>query len=134
MSPARSSQNSDKENQGPDSRDTTPRPVSKGKRAMASTNDRLPTPRSGSSSEHGNKRRRTGDYSITDSTQIYQDQDEYSEVRDEEENEENAEEDEEDEETRNYDPHQDPDLRRQVRANIRQHHREIEGESSLYFA
>ncbi|KAF2187365.1 Nse4-domain-containing protein [Zopfia rhizophila CBS 207.26] len=115
MSPAQST-NSDKENQQPESRDSTPKPVNKGKRPIA--NPRLPTPNSGSSSSgNGNKRRRTGNYSISDSTPVYQDQDEDAQGNHDVED---------DDGTKYYDPNQDPEVRRVLRANIRKNHRKIE--------
>jgi non-structural maintenance of chromosomes element 4 len=117
------SQSSDKENEQPDSRDNTPRPVAKGKRPMAPPGARLPTPTSGSSLENGNKRRRTNAYDVANSSQIFQDEDGEAEGDDTME----TVDEEEDELTKYYDPHQDPDVRRQLRAGIRNHHRELEG-------
>ncbi|KAF1995473.1 Nse4-domain-containing protein [Amniculicola lignicola CBS 123094] len=131
LSPSRSI-TSDKENHEPDSERDTPRPT-KPKRPMASSSARLPTPNSGSSSR-GSKRRRTDDYSVDASLGIYHDGDDddaqEEEVDDEDEEppstgvEETAE--SEDEHTKYYDPNQNPDVRRQIRAEIRNNTREMQ--------
>lgn len=104
LSPGPSS-NSDKENE-PDPRNETPRPVSKGKQPMAPP--RLPTPSSGSSN-NSNKRRRLGEYNIPDSSRNHVQGSEEPEM------------------AQYYDPNQDVDERREVRAKIRNNHRDMEG-------
>ncbi|KAF2107133.1 Nse4 C-terminal-domain-containing protein [Lophiotrema nucula] len=150
LSPAHS-MSSDKENREPETRENTPKPVAKRRPMASSSISRLPTPNSGGSSEsrHANKRRRTGDRQATRAHSIFEDedagltpQDDDEEDVDEEEEETadlhtpesdeetpNVEEEgdeEEDDFTKYYDPHQNPDVRRQVRANIRNNQRELE--------
>jgi hypothetical protein len=101
---------------------------------------------SADSPAHPSKRRRTGDYATSETSyiqqngggevQIYQDEEDAVDqerddaVDDEDHNQGEAEQDDdEDAFTKYYNPQQDPELRRQVRANIRQHQREIEGTS-----
>ncbi|KAF2465696.1 Nse4-domain-containing protein [Lindgomyces ingoldianus] len=134
MSPARSL-NSDKENQEPDSRANTPRPT-KARRPMAASAPRLPTPNSGpgsasgSSSSGANKRRRTGDYTITNPTAIsrhgeedlHDGRDEVSEHHDNDDDDDDGEADG----TKYYNPCQDVRLRQAVRANITKNLREME--------
>ncbi|KAF2015401.1 Nse4-domain-containing protein [Aaosphaeria arxii CBS 175.79] len=136
VSPAPSS-SSDKENNIPDSRENTPKPTQSNRSRLDTT--RLMTPTSGGSSSrshtgHGNKRRRTGDYSLEGSSPgIYEDEDASEEgdnvngtpTGDDIHEDEGGDEDDE-ENTKYYDPQQDPELRRQVRANIRKNHREME--------
>lgn len=132
------SANSDKENEQPGSTEGTPRHLAKGKRPMAPPGARMPTPSSGSSSEHANKRRRTNGYSGVGSSQIYEDEDADNGAHVEDEGEEEEEEEEEqpqdnrvldldEEDKRFYDPQQDPEFRRQLRAGIRNHQRQMEG-------
>jgi hypothetical protein len=152
MSPAT---NSDKENEQPDSPRSTPQPPTKTRRPMGAPSTRLPTPQSGSSAGNANKRRRTDDYSAADSAAIYQDDDDDEEAEQEDDDDDDddemeaegedasaasedqpaasedppaADEDPEDRLTKWYDPDQDPEIRRQLRTNIRNHRREIEGE------
>jgi hypothetical protein len=128
MSPTQS-QSSDKENDEPESRQNTPGPASKRHLAMASRDSRLPTP---GSSHSGNKRRRVGDNDRNGSAEVHEDeQDEDDQEQGQDDNGEDvgaSHEDDDDEDTRYYDPNQDPDLRRQLRANIRQNQREMEGQ------
>lgn len=127
MSPARSF-GSDKENDVPRSRDNTPKPVSKGKRPMAPPVHPPTPPSDSTSSRHGNKRRRTDEHSIPDSVWVYEDEDEEVQLGDDVDEEDVAvQADDEDATTKYYDPQQDPDIRRQLRANMRNHQREIEG-------
>ncbi|KAI1512110.1 Nse4 domain containing protein [Pyrenophora tritici-repentis] len=126
LSPSRSS---DKENKTPGMREKTPRGKSGGLRGASA---RMPTPDSGSTSGNGSKRRRTDNYSLPQS-QVYED------GQDEEEQEEEGDDleavdtptqtqpDNDDEEhSRFYDPHQDPEVRRRLRANMRDHARLLE--------
>ena len=128
LSPTRSL-NSDKENEQPETRENTPR---RGKaRGLRGTSARMPTPDSGSTAGNGSKRRRTDNYSMGQS-QIYED--------DEGEDGENDDDDavetpsqmppEEGEEgyLRYYDPNQDPEKRRRLRATMRDHQRMVDGE------
>lgn len=101
---------------------------------MGQPASRFLTPGSSASSQPGNKRRRTGDYSHGNATEIYEDEEEVDEevqaIDDDQEQEEQAnsnDNDDEDRFTRFYDPQQNPQLRQQLRASIRSHHREIEG-------
>ena len=127
ISPSRSHA-SDKENDEPRSRDITPQPSDRRKKMAP---PRLPTPTSGSGS--ANKRRRTNNYTADD-TEIYLD-DDASEVQPIEDADPadpgpafvTSPDEDEDEATKYYDPQQDPDIRRKVRANIRNHQREMEG-------
>jgi hypothetical protein len=133
MSPAQS-QNSDKENDLPASRDVTPRPKSSGIAIASKRGQRLMTPESG----NANKRRRTGDFTHGepdghdegDNMPIFQD-DAVGQGLATPEDEAEAEDDDDDEDEeglRYYNPNQDPEKRRMVSAGIRQHHREIQGE------
>ncbi|KAF2875218.1 Nse4 C-terminal-domain-containing protein [Massariosphaeria phaeospora] len=132
MSPARS-MNSDKENDVPASRDNTPKPKAQGRRTMVAFGSRLPTPSSGSTSGSGNKRRRTDNYDM-ESSQIFEDHDSGVAVQHDHDDDDQDEPgqsatpegDDEDESTRFYDPNQDPETRRKLRANIRNNHREME--------
>ncbi|KAF2732079.1 Nse4-domain-containing protein [Polyplosphaeria fusca] len=126
MSPAPSiSQASDKENQEPVSRGNTPQPT-KRKQTMASA--RLPTPRSGpSSSANANKRRRISDRN--DTLSVCEDEDEVEGLQQAKEfipSTVNYNEDESNTATRYYDPDQNPELRRELRARIRHNQREME--------
>ena len=139
MSPALS-QSSDKENNQPESRENTPDPSTKGLGSKHRGAPRLPTPSSGSSSSrHANKRRRVEEYSVSGSTHIYVDPDvdvDGQDVVDDEEDEDEDEAtgstapitDEDDELTKYYDPQQDPEQRRAARINIRNTHRNLEGQ------
>lgn len=100
---------------------------------MAQPGTRLLTPPSGASSvQNGNKRRRTGDYDMGESTEIYEDDDGEVEADGDATLEDNGEDDDED--TKYYDPQQPQDLRRQVRVGIRNNHREMEGELCAFDA
>ncbi|KAH8702898.1 Nse4 C-terminal-domain-containing protein [Phaeosphaeriaceae sp. PMI808] len=96
--------NSDKENELPSSRQITPRPTKRGHPLGASA--RMPTPDTGSTVDgHSSKRRRTGNFDLEPS-QVTQD-----ELEDE---------------TgfgKFYNPNQDPEQRRRLRATIRDHSR-----------
>lgn len=134
VSPSQS-MTSDKENEQPDSRHNTPLPTKA--RYLSSASARMPTPDSGSTAgSRGNKRRRTGDYSINESS-IYQDEPDVDQdyampsqnhrstmasseaPRDEDGN------------LEYYNPNQDPDQRRRLRASMRDHQRAVEGECRL---
>ncbi|PSN74692.1 Nse4-domain-containing protein [Corynespora cassiicola Philippines] len=126
ISPSRSHA-SDKENDEPRSRDITPQPSDRRKKMAP---PRLPTPTSGSGS--ANKRRRTNNYTADD-TEVYVD-DDASEVQPTDDADPadpgpafvTTPDEDEDEATKYYDPQQDPEIRRKVRANIRNHQREME--------
>jgi hypothetical protein len=130
LSPS-ASMNSDKENDGPSSRDSTPRPA---KRGLRGDSARMPTPDSGSTgAASGSKRRRTGTYSAGRSA-IYQDEPEGEQDDVDEDDEEDRDEatpapTDEDEEgaLRFYNPNQNPEKRRRVRATMRDHHRMVDG-------
>lgn len=116
---------SDKENEQPETRENTPRP--RKARGMRGASARMPTPDSGSTEGHGSKRRRTENYDMAS-----------SEPQQDGEDEDDAEtpsqpQPEPDDEgySRYYDPNQDPDERRQLRAGMRDHQRELDGESAL---
>ncbi|KAF2686417.1 Nse4-domain-containing protein [Lentithecium fluviatile CBS 122367] len=133
MSPA-VSQNSDKENDVPESRDATPRPKGKGLAIPTKRMQRLVTPDSG----NANKRRRTGDYSLEpeepeepeesdgaeDGMPLY-DGEENTGLAMPDDNDDEEEEEEEEGALRYYDPDQSPEERRQISANIRSQHREV---------
>ncbi len=126
---------SDKENQHPETRDNTPK-RSKAK-GIRGTGARMPTPDSGSMpGSHGNKRRRTGEYNMSES-EIFEDEPEEEEEEDDEgvEHEDASDvdqslpqADEEEGDLRFYNPNQDPDQRRRLRARMRDHQRNVDGE------
>ncbi|KAF1847574.1 Nse4-domain-containing protein [Cucurbitaria berberidis CBS 394.84] len=128
LSPTRS-MNSDKENDLPQTRENTPQPHKVRGRRGASA--RMPTPDSGSTTgDNGNKRRRTGNYTMPES-EIFTDELEAEEQEDEED--EDAEEPsqvqpepEEEGNLRFYNPNQDPDQRRRLRASMRDHQRTVD--------
>lgn len=132
------SQSSDKENMNSDSRDNTPPPAKR--KGLSNASGRIPTPDTGSTAgSASNKRRRTGAYSTNGEPAVYEDEEEEDEDEDEDEDEELAEaqgrrrqtitqpEEEEDIQTTLYNPNQDPEKRRQVRYQLRDHHRQLEG-------
>jgi hypothetical protein len=126
LSPS-ASQNSDKENDEPQSHENTPRPAKRGLRGASA---RMPTPDTGSTtSGHGNKRRRTGEYSGS-GVNVYEDEAE-EEQEDADEEEEGATpqqaEEEEEGDLRFYNPNQDPEKRRRLRATLRDHQRMVDG-------
>jgi hypothetical protein len=91
----------------------------------------MPTPDTGSTtSGHGNKRRRTGEYSGS-GVNVYEDEAE-EEQEDADEEEEGATpqqaEEEEEGDLRFYNPNQDPEKRRRLRATLRDHQRMVDGE------
>ncbi|KAF2742848.1 Nse4-domain-containing protein [Sporormia fimetaria CBS 119925] len=130
LSPTRSA--SDKENEEPDSREGTPRPMRK--RPMADQSSaRMPTPSTAVSESR--KRQRTDDESVASSMHIFEDGEDSTppdvneDVDETGSNTTPSEDDEdEDEATKYYDPNQDPDVRRKLRANIRKNHRQMEDE------
>lgn len=127
---------SDKENEQPSTRANTPTPRPSEKRGLRGASARMPTPSSGSTAGgSGNKRRRTGQYSMSGGGGgIYEDEPE------EEEEEDGAEvpgeqatlESDEDDNLRFYNPNQDPEKRRRLRATIRDHSRMVDGESDMF--
>ncbi|CAO2651460.1 Nn.00g040300.m01.CDS01 [Neocucurbitaria sp. VM-36] len=132
LSPSRS-MNSDKENDQPETRENTPQPSkAKGLRSAAA---RMPTPDSGSTTGgNGNKRRRTGDYTMAES-QIFEDEpeEEEEEVAEDNDDQEDVEapsqsqaEPEDEGDLRFYNPNQDPDQRRRLRASMRDHQRTVD--------
>jgi hypothetical protein len=131
LSPARS-MNSDKENEQPETRANTPRRGKAG--GLRSASVRMPTPDSGSTTGNGGKRRRTDNYTMATS-QIYEDgQDEHQEEQEDNQEVETPsqpppESDEEDD-LKCYNPNQDPEQRRRLRANMRDHQRMLDGELS----
>jgi hypothetical protein len=130
LSPTRS-MNSDKENELPETRENTPR---RGKaRGLRGTSARMPTPDSGSAAGNGSKRRRTDNYSMGQS-QVYEDeQGEDAENGDDDEVETPSQvQPEMDEEgyLKFYNPNQDPEDRRKLRATMRDHQRMVDGELS----
>jgi hypothetical protein len=130
LSPS-ASQNSDKENDGPQSRENTPRPAKRGLRGASA---RMPTPDTGSGSTasgNGNKRRRTGE-NTGSGVNVYEDEvEEEQEDADEEEENATPQEAEEDEEgdLKFYNPNQDPEKRRRLRATLRDHQRMVDGKT-----
>ena len=135
------SQSSDKENMDQESRDNTPSPTSK-RKGLSNASGRIPTPDTGSTiGSTNNKRRRTGTYHVDGDAAVYED--EVEEEEDDEEEDADAGEaqssqrqpttqPEEDEDSQNklYNPNQDPEKRRRVRYQLRDHHRQLEGRSS----
>lgn len=125
LSPS-ASMNSDKENDEPQSRENTPRPAKRGPRG---TSARMPTPDTGSTgSSNGNKRRRTARHSST-GVNVFQDGLEDDDDEDVPEDDAPPAVPEEDEEgdLRFYNPNQDPEKRRRLRATLRDHQRMVEG-------
>lgn len=131
ISPTRS-MNSDKENESPATRDNTPR---RGKsRGLRVASARMPTPDSGSTEGNGSKRRRTGNYTMSRS-QIYDDgqdtdQDDEEDGIDTPSQSHLQPEQEEEGHLRFYNPNQDPEKRRRLRATMRDHQRMLDGGSS----
>lgn len=138
LSPS-ASHSSDKENNMPVSRETTPRPKGKAPTMGSRRLQRPATPDSGSS----NKRRRTGDYTSTmeaNSVPVYKDEEVDLDEDVDEDRGENEDDDTEqghapptpddDDEARFYDPDQNPEERRMVSALLRDHHREVLGKRS----
>jgi hypothetical protein len=81
----------------------------------------MPTPDSGSTASHGSKRRRTGNYDMAPA-HGNQDEDDEDEVESP-----SQPEPDEDGDLRFYNPNQDPEKRRKVRASMRDHQRMIDG-------
>ncbi|KAH7063881.1 Nse4 C-terminal-domain-containing protein [Paraphoma chrysanthemicola] len=124
MSPS-ASMNSDKENEPPETRENTPRPT-KG-RGLRGASARIPTPDTGSTTgTNGSKRRRTGEYSMRGGD-IYEDGPDGEDDDDPEDDGTPApvEEDEQGD-LRFYNPNQDPEQRRRLRATLRDHHRVVD--------
>ena len=131
------SQSSDKENMGEESRDNTPSPAAK-RKGLSNASGRIPTPDTGSTSGGtSNKRRRTSAYNANGDAEIYEDEGEAEEDGEEEDAEVQSSQrqpttqPEEDEDSQNklYNPNQDPEKRRRVRYQLRDHHRQLEGQS-----
>ncbi|KAJ4338364.1 hypothetical protein N0V95_008062 [Ascochyta clinopodiicola] len=125
MSP---SQSSDKENMASSSREITPQPAKR--RGLSSASGRIPTPDTGSTiGSANNKRRRTGDYSMNDASEVYEDgEGDAEEDADQEARavQEATHPEEEDVQSQLYNPNQDPEKRRQVRYQLRDNHRQLE--------
>lgn len=136
------SQSSDKENMGEESRDNTPSPTSK-RKGLSNASGRIPTPDTGSTSGGtSSKRRRTGAYSANGDAGIYEDEGEAEEDGEEEEDAEvqssqrqptTQPEEDEDSQNKLYNPNQDPEKRRRVRYQLRDHHRQLEGQFSQQY-
>lgn len=135
------SQSSDKENMDQESRDNTPSPPSK-RKGLSNASGRIPTPDTGSTiGSTNNKRRRTGTYHVDGDAAVYEDEGEEEEDGEEDEDADAGEaqssqrqpttQPEEDEDSQNklYNPNQDPEKRRRVRYQLRDHHRQLEGRS-----
>ncbi|KAH7408744.1 Nse4 C-terminal-domain-containing protein [Phaeosphaeria sp. MPI-PUGE-AT-0046c] len=124
LSPS-ASMSSDKENDEPQTRENTPRPA---KRGLQGASARMPTPDSGSTPASGSKRRRTGTHSEVGAG-IYEDEpspeQDGAESHDEEDALSQAGEDEQGP-LKYYNPNQDPDERRRLRATLRDHQRMVE--------
>jgi hypothetical protein len=130
---------SDKENEQPGTRENTPR---RGKaRGLRGTSARMPTPDSGSAAGNGNKRRRTDNYTPAKS-RVYEYDDDDEEEEEEEEEEEDGDdgandevqtpsqlppESDEEGDLKFYNPNQDPEKRRKLRATMRDHQRMVDG-------
>lgn len=126
LSPSRSS---DKENELPGTREKTPRRGKSG--GLRGASARMPTPDSGSTTGNGSKRRRTDNYSMSHS-QVYEDgQEDVEEEEDESEAVESPSQpqpdDGDEEHLQFYNPNQDPEQRRRLRANMRDHYRILDG-------
>lgn len=136
------SQSSDKENMGEESRDNTPSPTSK-RKGLSNASGRIPTPDTGSTSGGtSNKRRRTSAYNANSDAEIYEDEGEAEEDGEEEEDAEvqssqrqptTQPEEDEDSQNKLYNPNQDPEKRRRVRYQLRDHHRQLEGQFSQQY-
>ena len=122
-----------------ESREGTPQPAKR--KGLGSASGRIPTPDTGSTTDTGNKRRRTGDYDMNGASEIHEDEDEEEEEEEEEEEGDEAAEqqarrrqattqpeEEEDSQSKLYNPNQDPEKRREVRYQLRDNHRQLEGE------
>ena len=139
MSP---SQSSDKENMNSESRDNTPSPTAK-RKGLSNASGRIPTPDTGSTfGGSNNKRRRTSAYNANGDAGVYEDEEEAEEDGEEEEDAEaqssqrqptTQPEEDEDSQNKLYNPNQDPEKRRRVRYQLRDHHRQLEGKSSRQY-
>ena len=126
MSP---SQSSDKENMESQSRENTPQPAKR--KGLSNASGRIPTPDTGSTTGGaGNKRRRTGNYNMNGASETHEDEEEDQEQQREATSQP---EEEEDSQSKLYNPNQDPEKRRQVRYQLRDHHRQLEGGCSRTF-
>jgi hypothetical protein len=127
LSPTRS-MNSDKENEQPETRANTPR-LGKA-RGLRGTSARMPTPDSGSAAGAGSKRRRTDSYSM-ERSQVYEDGQEDGGANDDEDAVETPSqitpESDEEGDLKFYNPNQDPEKRRKLRATMRDHQRMVDG-------
>lgn len=134
MSP---SQSSNKENMDSESRESTPQPTKR--KGLGSASGRIPTPDTGSTTgSASNKRRRTGNYSLNSGSEIHEDEDEDEEAEDEDEEEQQRPQrrrtattqagEEEDSQSKFYNPNQDPNERREVRYQLRENIRQLEGQ------
>ncbi|KAF9691648.1 hypothetical protein EKO04_010245 [Ascochyta lentis] len=123
MSP---SQSSDKENIAVQSRENTPQPAKR--RGLSSASGRIPTPDTGSTSGGAsNKRRRTDGYSVNEASEMYEDEDAQEDTdQDARAVQEATQPEDEDVQSKQYNPNQDPEKRRQVRYQLRDNHRQLE--------
>jgi hypothetical protein len=123
-----------------ESRDNTPSPTAK-RKGLSNASGRIPTPDTGSTTgSTDNKRRRTSAYNTNGDAGVYEDEGEAEEDEDEDANAGEAQssrrqpttQPEEDEDSQNklYNPNQDPEKRRRVRYQLRDHHRQLEGRPS----
>jgi hypothetical protein len=133
LSPTRS-MNSDKENELPGTRENTPQ-LGKA-RGLRGTSVRMPTPDSGSAGGAGSKRRRVDNYSMEQS-QVYEDEQEGDGTNGDEDAVETPSqsqvtpESDEEGDLKYYNPNQDPEKRRKLRATMRDHQRMVDGMSNL---
>lgn len=112
-----------------ESRENTPQPAKR--KGLSGASGRIPTPDSGSTAGGtSSKRRRTGNYDLNSGSEILEDDDDEEEDEDEQQAEgaEQAQpEEEEDSQSKLYNPNQDPEKRREVRYQLRDNHRQLEG-------
>jgi hypothetical protein len=125
--------NSDKENEQPGTREHTPR-LGKA-RGLRGTSARMPTPESGSAAGTGSKRRRVDNYSMGQS-QVHEDEQADDGADDDEDAVETPSqsqvtpESDEEGDLKFYNPNQDPEKRRKLRATMRDHQRMVDGMSN----
>ncbi|KAF1934843.1 Nse4-domain-containing protein [Clathrospora elynae] len=128
LSPSRS-MTSDKENQGPATRENTPR-LEKD-RGLRGASARMMTPDSGSAAGNGNKRRRTDNYNMpqSDVNEDGQDQD-YGDGQEDEQDattpSQMQPDAEEEGDLRFYNPNQNPNERQRLRARMRENQRQVD--------
>ncbi|KAF2993520.1 nuclear protein [Curvularia kusanoi] len=121
------SQSSDKENMDSESRDNTPPPAKR--KGLSNASGRIPTPDTGSTTGSASKkRRRASAYDANGESGIYEDEDQEDEDAANGRRRQATATPEEDEDSQNklYNPNQDPEKRRRVRYQLRDHHRQLE--------